>query len=119
VNRKFRLTKSADFKKVKNSGNVFFHPVMKMAVCDNGLSVSRFAVITSKIIGNAVERNRCKRRLRAVLNLLKSDCETGWDIIFIIRKQFLHSNSSEIQAAVENLFLQAGLLKTKENIYDR
>jgi ribonuclease P protein component len=119
VNRKFRLTKSADFKKVKDSGSVFFHPIVKMAVLKNELPHSRFAVITSKIIGNAVERNRCKRRMRAVLNLLKSECEPGWDVILIIRKNFIRSNISEIQAAVENLFIQAGLLKTKEKIYDR
>jgi len=90
-----------------------------MAVLQNEEPHSRFAVITSKIIGNAVKRNRCKRRMRAVLNLLKNDCEPGWDVILIIRKNFYYSNSSEIQTAVENLFLQAGLLKTKEKIYDR
>jgi ribonuclease P protein component len=114
VNRKFRLTKSADFKKVKDSGRVFFHPIVKMAVHSNELPYSRFAVITSKIIGNAVERNRCKRRMKAVLSLLESNCESGWDIIFIIRKDFRHSNSSEIQAVVKDLFHQAGLFKIKE-----
>ncbi len=119
MNRKFRLTKSEDFKKVKNSGSVFSHPIVKMAVLQNELPHSRFAVITSKIIGNAVERNRCKRRMRAVINLFKSDCKPGWDVIMIIRKKFTRSNTSEIQAAVESLFLQAGLFNTEENIYDR
>jgi len=116
VNRKFRLVKSADFKKVKDSGSAFFHPIVKMAVIKNELPHSRFAVITSKIIGNAVERNRCKRRMRAVINLLKSECEPGWDVIFIIRKSFSRSNSSEIRAAAENLLLQADLLEIKEKI---
>ncbi|HOJ01321.1 MAG TPA: ribonuclease P protein component [Anaerolineaceae bacterium] len=119
MNRKFRLTRSADFKKIKDSGNVYFHPIVKMAVRRNELPHSRFAVITSKIIGSAVERNRCKRRVRAVLNLLRNNCEAGWDIVFIIRKDFNHSSASEVQTAVENLFSQAGLLTTKEKIYDR
>ncbi len=119
MNRKFRLTKSADFKKVKDSGAAYYHPIVKMAILRNELPYSRFAVITAKVIGNAVERNRCKRKLRAVLNILKSSCESGWDIIFIVRKGFLQSNVCEIQAVVEDLFLQAGLLKNKEKIYDR
>lgn len=119
MNRKFRLVKSTDFKKVKDSGITYFHPIVKMAILRNELPYSRFAVITSKIIGNAVERNRCKRKLRAVLNLLKNSYEPGWDVIFIVRKGLLRSQVSEIQAVVEDLFLQAGLLKNKEKIYDR
>ena len=110
MNRTFRLRKSADFKKVKDTGKVYFHPLVKMAVCPNGLPNSRFAVVTSKLVGNAVVRNRCRRRLRAILNQRKEQCKTGWDIVFIVRKRFVHSNASEIQAAVESLFLQAGLV---------
>ncbi len=119
MKRKFRLAKSADFKKVRDSGDTYYHPIVKMAILQNELPYSRFAVITSKIIGNAVERNRCKRKLRAVLNLLKDQYESGWDVIFIIKKSFLQSNVCEIQAVIEDLFLQAGLLKDKEKIYDR
>jgi len=54
--------------------------------------------------------------MRAVINLLKSECEPGWDVIFIIRKSFSRSNSSEIRAAAENLLLQADLLEIKEKI---
>ena len=119
MNRKFRLTKSADFKKVKDSGAAYYHPIVKMAILRNELPYSRFAVIASKAVGNAVERNRCKRKLKAALNIIKNSCESGWDIIFIVRKGFLPSSVREIQVAVEGLFLQAGLLNNKEKIYDR
>ncbi|NMB61444.1 MAG: ribonuclease P protein component [Chloroflexi bacterium] len=110
MNRTFRLTQSADFKKVKETGKVYLHPLVKMAICPNGLPNYRFAIVTSKLIGNAVIRNRCRRRLRAILNRKKNRCQMGWDIVFIVRKRFIHSSASEIQTAVENLFLQAGLV---------
>ena len=118
MNQRFRLTKSTDFNKIKKNGKTYLNPIVKMMVNENGLTNSRFAIITSKFIGNAVERNRCKRRLRAVLNQNRNKYASGWDFIFIVRKRFLTSNSSEIQAAVEDLALQAGLLKNKEISYD-
>ncbi len=115
MNQKFRLKRSADFKKVKDSGQTYYHPYLKLAVASNGLAISRFGVVVSKIIGNAVVRNRCKRRVRAVLNQNKQNYENGWDFVFIIRKRFLHSTACDLQAAVEHLVQEAGLLKTKNN----
>jgi len=114
VDRKSRITKNEDFKKIKNSGDAFSHPLLKMAVLQNGLNYSRYAVITSKMVGNAVKRNRCKRRMKAIIHLLEADCKAGWDVIFIIRKEFNQAESSEIQAVVKGLLRQAGLLEVKE-----
>jgi len=116
VDRRYRLTRSTDFKKVKESGNVYFHPVVKMAAKQNSLPGSRFGIIASKYVGNAVVRNRCKRRLRAVLNLLKDDCVPGWDIVFIIHSRMTQSSPEGLQAAVKDLLTQAGLLmETRKN----
>jgi len=110
VDKRYRLTRSADFKKVKDSGNVYFHPIVKMATSENSLPSSRFGIIASKFVGNAVVRNRCKRRLRAVLNLLKDDCLPGWDVVFIIHPRLMQSSPSDLQAVVKDLLSRAGLL---------
>jgi len=110
VDKRYRLTRSADFKKVKDSGNIYFHPIVKMAAKENLLPHLRFGIIASKFVGNAVVRNRCKRRLRAVLNLLKDDCLPGWDVVFIISPRLMQSSPSDLQAAVKDLLSRAGLL---------
>ena len=81
-----------------------------MAAEENSLPGSRFGIIASKYVGNAVIRNRCKRRLRAVLSLLKDDCLPGWDVVFIIHPRMIQSSPSDLQTAVKQLLLQAGLL---------
>ena len=48
----------------------------------------RLGYIITKKIGNAVTRNRLKRRLRAAVNnILISNAKTGYDYVFIGRKK--------------------------------
>ena len=47
----------------------------------------RFGVTASKKVGNAVARNRAKRRLRALARLTLPEAgQPGWDYVLIARK---------------------------------
>lgn len=43
---------------------------------------SRFGFIVSKAVGNAVQRNLVKRRLRAIAAREMPACGTGYDVVF-------------------------------------
>jgi ribonuclease P protein component len=47
----------------------------------NGLEISRFGWSIKKALGNAVRRNRIRRRLREILRLHRQEIATGWDIV--------------------------------------
>jgi ribonuclease P protein component len=47
----------------------------------NGLQVSRFGWSIKKALGNAVRRNRIRRRLREILRLHRGEITQGWDIV--------------------------------------
>ena len=47
----------------------------------NGLEISRFGWSLKKALGNAVRRNRIRRRLREILRLHRQEIATGWDIV--------------------------------------
>ena len=51
----------------------------------NGLKISRVAVVTGRAIGNAIARNRTKRRLRAAYRLQKSTLPDGYDFVLLAR----------------------------------
>ena len=67
----------------------------------NGLDHSRFAFVVSKRIGNAVVRNRVKRRLRAAVR--EWPVSPGWDAVFIARRGAQDAAYRELSRAAWNL----------------
>ncbi len=63
----------------------------------------RFGVTASKKVGNAITRNRAKRRLRALARLtLPASGRPGWDYVLIARKHLTATRPfAEMQADLE------------------
>lgn len=66
----------------------------------NDLAFSRFAVIVSRKTGNAVLRNRIKRRLRAVWINEREKLPCGFDFAIIANKKIATMPFTELSAAV-------------------
>ena len=67
----------------------------------NGLDHSRFVFVVSKRIGNAVARNRVKRRLREAVRA--RPLAGGWDAVFIARRGIERASFREVNRATWNL----------------
>ena len=67
----------------------------------NGMDHSRFAFVVSKRVGNAVVRNRIKRRLREVVR--SRSLAGGWDAVFIARRGIERASFREVDRAARNL----------------
>lgn len=76
----------------------------------NELAHSRFAVVAGRVTGNAVQRNRAKRIIRAVLNNLLPEVPAGWDLIFIARRPMQTASYWQAQASIRQLLGRAQLL---------
>ncbi len=72
---------------------------------------SRCGFVTSRRIGNAVERNRARRRLNEAVRLLWDLVEPGWDIVLIARPSVNEAEFLELQDACARLLRRARLLK--------
>jgi ribonuclease P protein component len=110
VNRCFRLTRSADFKRVRRSGKSYAHPLVVLYVLKSDASLIRAGVSAGLAVGNAVQRNRAKRLLRAAMNDLLPHTAPGSDLLLIARSPLPASDFQQTRMALSNLLKRAGLL---------
>lgn len=87
---------------------------MVMVFVRNQKPYSRAAVVASKNVGNAVTRNRIKRRMRACLDAIWSDIAPSWDLIFYARNDSVMVDYLELRKAICTLLLRAGVFLEKE-----
>ncbi len=96
-----RLRKTEDFKVVQREGRSWLNTLLVLRAWANGMDTTRVGFSVSKRIGNAVVRNRVKRRLRELVRQMH--IPDGWDIVFIARAPLAHATYQEAQRAVEDL----------------
>ena len=111
MKRKFRLRKSTDFKRVRRLGKSYAHPFVVLIKHPNQQGTSRFGVAAGRSIGNAIKRNRAKRRIREIVRSYIPGILNGWDIIFLARHPIQQATHSELQEALYGLIERAGLSK--------
>jgi ribonuclease P protein component len=111
VDHRFRLKGSADFKRVRRLGKSFAHPLIVLIALPNEQEQSRFGIAAGRSVGNAVDRNRAKRILRAALQPLLSSIKPGWDIILLARRPLAGMKSQDAQSALNLLLKRARLIR--------
>jgi ribonuclease P protein component len=112
VKRKFRLTRSTDFQRVRRLGRSYAHPlIVLIAFPDAESQPSLFGVAAGRSLGTAVKRNRAKRLLRSALQPYLSSVLPGWKIVLIARRPVLAANCPQVQAVLKELLLRAHLLR--------
>ena len=110
MQRKFRLTRSEDFKRVRRSGRSYAHPLVVLVAQPAEQEDLRIGVTASRGIGTAVKRNRCKRLLREAMRTLIPSLAPGWDILLIARPALLSSSVFEVREALLILLRRANLV---------
>jgi len=111
VKRKFRLTRSIDFQRVRRLGKSYAHPLVVLIVLPNESDRLRCGIVASRSIGNAVNRNRVKRQIRAALHPLLDSIQPGWDMMILARRPIVGATTSQIHDAVTGLLRRSRLLQ--------
>ena len=83
--RQNHLTESADFEKTRRQGRSVSHPLAVVYARRSGLDLSRVGVSVSKRVGNAVVRNRVRRRVFEYCRVGREPLPAGWDLLVIAR----------------------------------
>jgi len=109
----YRIKNSQQILEVKRFGDSFSDSQLVLVYKRNNLGYSRYAVIASKSVGGAVQRNRCKRRMRSRANGYLDKIKPGYDMLFIARQATLHCSPIELDMSFYTLLNRAKLLETQ------
>ena len=90
-----------DFDKIKKTGNIQKNYYFVIYFLGNKLPYDRFGISVGKKIGNAVHRNKYKRKIRAIIDNYKKIYVNNQDYIIILRERAKDKNYQEL----ENSFL--------------
>ena len=107
MQKQHRLTGDARISEIHREGRSAANGLLVFRLSPNGLDRSRFCYIASKRVGNAVVRNRVKRRLREAVR--NSDFRPGWDTIIMARRGAGEADYQKLRKAVSNLMRRTRL----------
>lgn len=93
---------------MRREGRSWADKLLVLAARRNGLDSTRFGFIVGKRVGNAVVRNKIKRRLREASRL--TEVEDGWDVVFIARNDAASADYQMLNESARELFRRAHLL---------
>lgn len=115
MRRQLRLRKRADILRLRQEGRWYRGTFCHLACLTNDLSHNRFGWVTSKRLGNAVIRNRIRRRLREAARLMNPELRQGYDVLIIAKEQSVSARYAELYDTLRILFGRAGLLLDGED----
>lgn len=77
----WRLARCAEFEAVYRGGRRRTSATFVIFLRPNGSEKTRFGMSVKKALGNAVARNRIRRRVREALRLHREEIVPGWDVV--------------------------------------
>ncbi len=102
------LNTNSDFRRVYTRGKVYTNPALVIYVLKNRAGICRIGITASKKIGNAVQRNRARRVIRAAAEMLPQ-ITGGYDVVFVARTKTIRKKSTEIVKIMEQQLRSAGV----------
>lgn len=100
------LKKNYDFQRVYRKGKSYVTPCFVLYIRKNNKHANRLGFTVSKKIGNAVKRNRARRRLKEVFKKTFNPELRGYDIIVVARSRARTEKFSVMTQMMADLFKQ-------------
>ncbi|MBR0413193.1 MAG: ribonuclease P protein component [Eubacterium sp.] len=103
------LKQNKDFRRLYYRGKSVASPCIVTYAMKSRGGV-HYGITTSKKIGNAVERNRSRRVIRAAFSELEEQIGGNWDIIFVARSKTSHVKMQQVHKEMAEHLKKLGVI---------
>lgn len=100
------VKKEEDFNNIIKKGKLNKNKYLVIYNIENNLPYDRFGVSVPKKLGNAVFRNKYKRKLRSIIDIYRKDCNNSKDYIIILRSKGKDLEFNELKESLITLLKQ-------------
>ena len=115
MNKIFRLRSNLEFKKVYGGGKNYWNRNLILYVKKNNIGNTRVGYSITKKIGNAVVRNKIRRRMKEIYRLNFHNIMDNYDLIFIPKKNIVHISYKELESAMLHILKLSGMIKSQSD----
>ena len=105
-----KITQTSEYKRIKAiASKVYSQSLMLQYAPGQEGVVARYGITTTKQLGNAVVRNKTRRRLNSLLReLLPLQGKPGWDYVIIARHAAAKVEFAELKRDLRYILSKAG-----------
>ncbi len=107
------IKSNCDFRRIYGKGKSFQAPALVSYVMKNRAGICRIGITTSKKIGNAVERNRSRRVIKAAYSMIEDKICGDYDFVFVARSKTKYVKSTQLAILMQSQLQQAGVINEK------
>lgn len=111
--RQYSLKGKENFEKVEKEGKLFQSDSFGIAYLKrNDEDFPKFGfVVSKKISGEAVHRNRIKRAMSEAIRHSLTEIKKGYDFVFLVKQESTRKTTDEIMREVKYAIVKAGFTK--------
>lgn len=110
-----RLKNPREFSVVYNQGKPHFGKYVVVSVLPIDRPVSRVGFAVGKKVGNAVTRNKIKRRLRAIMQGQSGRIVAGFDVIIGAKQRSVTASFHDLEDDLCRVLKNSGLLTSNRS----
>ena len=108
-NSELTLRKQNDFNRVYKKGKSRGSKYVVVLYRKNNLGYTRTAFVSSKKVGNSVERNRSRRLMKESYYNVRDKIKKGYDIVFVARNSINGKSLDDINRSLYGTLKACGL----------
>jgi len=105
------LKKPHEFRRLFAKGKSAAGPFFVIYVRTNGTSQNKVGITASAKLGNAVTRNKIKRRVREAYRLSEPKLKYGFDIAVVLRQGAVSAEFLQIQTELNRIAKKLGITR--------
>ena len=108
------LKQNHEFRRLYNRGKSAVSPYFAIYCRKTGRPVSRLGITTGVKLGNAVKRNRARRRIRELYRTNESRFLPGYDVVVVARARVIYGRYADLERSFLQLMRKLGVCPPRE-----